>query len=373
MVSLGGAMAATVLTQTLTANPGAVSSGAFTVDDNPLVAGPTTASTSAVSITPVALSQFNPTTGILVGARVSAVIPVTITTQVFGIGGATGNRTVNGTTTYVGGVSATGVSATSAATALSLSHSCNGNNCVGNDAQNGNNSNTSGAATYSASGTVASGSLSSYYGTNNTGVQISTAGTLTVSSTGGGNLTSAFTQGIVNRTAGSSYSVAYDYLNFSSPSFNGSSVVRTLDLNFGTIHQANGPATLNFTLFNIGNANSAGFDLVSLGSDGNPLFTTTLAPFSGQTNNIDGGQSRTFSVSVTPTTLGSKVEQFRLALRDSAVDVGTGLGAKDFDMTLNVFALVLPEPGTWLSMIIGFGLIGSAARRQRRAGLAPAA
>jgi len=80
MVALGGAMAATVLTQTFTANPGAVSSGAFTVDDNPLVAGPTTASTSAVSITPVALSQFNPTTGILVGARVSAVIPVTITT-----------------------------------------------------------------------------------------------------------------------------------------------------------------------------------------------------------------------------------------------------------------------------------------------------
>ena len=372
MVALGGAMAATVLTQTFTANPGAVSSGAFTVDDNPLVAGPTTASTSAVSITPVALSQFNPTTGILVGARVSAVIPVTITTQVYGIGG-NGNRTVNGTTTYVGGVSATGVSATSAATALSLSHSCNGNNCVGNDAQNGNNSNTSGAATYSASGTVAPGSLSSYYGTNTTGVQIATGGTLTVSSTGGGNLTSAFTRGIVNRTAGSSYSVAYDYLNFSSPSFDGSTVVRTFDLNFGTIHQANGLATLDFTLFNIGNANSAGFDLVSLGRDGNALFTTTLAPFSGQANNIDGGQSRTFSVSVTPTTLGSKVEQFRLALRDSAVDVGTGgLGAKDFDMTLNVFALVLPEPGTWLSMIIGFGLIGSAARRQRRAGLAAA-
>ncbi len=363
-----GATAATVLTQTQTATPGAASSTAFIVNDPANVAGATTASTSTVLIAPVALSQFNPTTGILVGARVSATIPVTISTVVYFTGGTGGGGTnVSGTTTYVGGVSAAGVSATSAATALTQSHSCSGGNCSANDAQNTNNTRTSGAATYSASGAVASASLSSYYGTNATGVAVSTAGTLTVSSTGtGANITSGTTAGIVNRTAGSSYSVAYDYLNFSSPSFNGSSVVRTLDLNFGTVHQANGLTTRNFTLFNIGNANSAGFDLISLDSNGNSLFTTTLAPFSGQTNNIDGGQSRTFSVSLTPSSLGSKVEQFRLVARDSAADVGDGVGAQDYALTLNIFATVLPEPGTWVSMIFGFGLIGAASRRRRR-------
>jgi hypothetical protein len=33
----------------------------------------------------------------------------------------------------------------------------------------------------------------------------------------------------------------------------------------------------------------------------------------------------------------------------------------------NVFVEVLPEPGTWVQMIAGFGLIGAARRRQRRA------
>ena len=367
MVALGGAMAATVLTQTFTANPGAASANpAFTV--TALTSQTMTQVSTAPSFALVPLSQFNPTTGILIGARVSASITTSVTAQVTATGPTNGsNRTVAGSATYTGGVSGPGVTATGG-TPITANVQCNGGNCL--NSPNNNTTTSAASTTFNSGGTVAAASLSSYHGAGT--VDIATAGSLSVTTTTGSNLTTGSTLGIVNRAAGSNYTVTYDYLNFSSPSFNGSSVVRTFDLNFGTIHQANGLATLDFTLFNIGNANSAGFDLVSLGRDGNALFTTTLAPFSGQANNIDGGQSRTFSVSVTPTTLGSKVEQFRLALRDSAVDVGTGLGAKDFDMTLNVFALVLPEPGTWLSMIIGFGLIGSAARRQRRAGLAAA-
>ncbi|MBC7522589.1 MAG: PEPxxWA-CTERM sorting domain-containing protein [Sandarakinorhabdus sp.] len=360
-------MAATTLTQTVTATPGAASSAGFVVNDNPLVAGATTSSTSTVAIAPVALSQFNPATGILVGARVSATIPVTITTQVYGIGAASGGRTVNGTTTYVGGVSATGVSATSATAALSLSHSCSGNNCVGNDAQNGNNTRTSGAATYTANGTVAPGSLASYYGTNATGVELATAGTLSVSSTGGGALTSAFTRGIVNRTAGSSYSVSYDYLNFSKASFDANTVLTTTTLDFGKVKIGTGPITLNFTLYNIGNANSAGVDLLSLTRDrSSPYFSTTLLPFSGAAGNLDGGQSRTYAVTLNPTVLGLKIDTFRLRMADSAADVGAGLGARQFDLAFSVAALVLPEPGSWATMIVGFGLIGAVMRRRRQ-------
>jgi hypothetical protein len=37
----------------------------------------------------------------------------------------------------------------------------------------------------------------------------------------------------------------------------------------------------------------------------------------------------------------------------------------------NVWLTVLPEPGTWLMMVAGFGLVGHAVRRQRRAFAAP--
>jgi hypothetical protein len=310
----------------------------------------------------VALSKFDPNAGILVGARVSATIPVTLTAQVTAINSlGSNNRSVDTTVTYTGGVSATGLAAVSAQTPITLLHSCNGANCLQSPS---NQSQTSPQTIFSASGTVNSASLASYYGTSPTPVQISTSGLLSVSTTTGTNLGTGFGLGIVNRTAGSSYSIAYDYLNFAQPSFNGSTVQPAFTLDFGTRFINSGPVTLNFTLYNIGNQNSAGFDVLSVTPEnGNPLFTTTLTPF---TNSVAGGASRSFSATFDPNSLGGQIDKLRIIARDSAADVGDGIGAREYVLELSLAGLVaLPDPATWMTMIAGFGFVGGAMRRRR--------
>ena len=58
-------------------------------------------------------------------------------------------------------------------------------------------------------------------------------------------------------------SASYDYLLHAAPSFNDSSSVLTLNLDFGTFHVGD-VATLGFDLFNLADVNRAGLDLDSI-------------------------------------------------------------------------------------------------------------
>jgi hypothetical protein len=303
------------------------------------------------------MSQFNPNSGILLGARLTATVPVSVTTVVTSTVPQTGSRRgVEASTTYTGAVTAAGVSIPG--TAITSTISCSGGNCA-NSPNNGTRTVT---GSIGGNAAVASGSLGSYYGTGN--VNVATAGSVNVSVTNEANVITGTGTGTVARTAGSSYSIAYDYLSFSQPSFNGTTVQPALTLDFGTVVLNSGAVTRNFTLYNIGNQNSAGFDVISVTPvSGNPLFTTTLAPF---TNSVAGGASRSFSATFNPSSLGGQIDKLRIIARDSAADVGSGIGAREYVLELSLAGWVaLPDPGTWMTMIAGFGFVGGAMRRRR--------
>jgi hypothetical protein len=349
------AMAATALTSTVSATPGASTGVALSATALGNLGTASASGNTGVALVP--LSQFNSNSGILLGARVTATVPVSLTTVVTGTVPARGSgRAISATSTYTAAVTAPGVNITGSQ--ISATATCSGGNCPNSP------TNQSRTVTGSVSGNaaVSAGSLAAYYGTGTVG--LATEGALNVAVTNDSNVTSGRVDGTVSRTAGATYSIAYDYLNFSSPSFASNVVQDALNLDFGTLGLGSASTTLNFTLFNIGNANSAGFDLLSVSRDtGNALFSTTLLPF---TNSVEGGGSRTFQMSFNPATLGSQFDVFRLRLRDSAADVDSGVGARDYDLRINVASfVVLPEPGSWATMIIGFGLIGGTMRRRR--------
>lgn len=350
------ALAAIPLTSTVTVNPGAATGPTLTAIANG--AGATASNSSSSPVVLVPISQFNPNTGILLGARVTASVPVTLTTVVTGtVLSSGGDRTVTSTASYTGAVSGPGVSIAGAP--ISVTRSCSGGNCPNSP------SNQTGTATGTIAGTatVGSASLADYYGTGNVGV--STGGSLGITVQNGVRATQGNGDASVTRNAGSSYSVAYDYLNFSQASFNGSTVQSALTLDFGTRILNSGPVTLNFSIYNIGNNNSAGLDLLSVTSqNGNTLFTTTLDPFV----DLAGGANRSFTATFNPASLGSTGDRLRLVFKDAANDVGNGLGARETVMDVYYAALmVLPDPGTWMTMILGFGFVGSAMRRRRAA------
>lgn len=352
-------MAVTPLTTTVS-----VAGSATQVQTSALTASVATGGTSATATgsaaaTDVALGQFDTSTGILVGARVRvAGVSTAVTSRVTGTVLANGNgRTVDTTTNLAGNVSGAGITSISNASATA-SRNCAGGNCTNSPS---NQSSSNPGPTLAGSATVAGASLGAYAGTSTVTLGRSGTGSTTVT-TGAGALTgSGF--GIYGFTGGT-YAIDYDYLNFSAPSFSSSSLVSTLSHDFGTVALGSGPVVFNFTLFNIGNINSAGFDLISLSTDNeNTLFTTTLGPFN---DSIAAGGSRNFSVTLNPTMLGRQIDTFRLRLRDSAADVGSGVGARDYALVFNVGGLIaLPEPGIWAMMIGGFGLVGASARRRR--------
>jgi hypothetical protein len=354
LVAATSVFAAVPLTSTVTVTPGVSTGSANSVT---LLGGGTSSMSGSTGVALVPISQFNPNSGILLGARLTATVPVSVTTVVTSTVPQTGSdRRATASTTYTGAVTSAGASIPGSA--ITSSVFCTAGNCA-NSPNNGTNVVT---GSISGNAAVASGSLGSYYGTGN--VNVATAGSVDVSITNQARVTSGTGTGTIARTAGSTYSLAYDYLNFAQPSFNGSTVQSALTIDFGTLVLNSGSSTINFTLYNIGNQNSAGFDVISVTPEnGNPLFSTTLAPF---TNSVAGGASRSFSATFDPNTLGGQIDKLRIIARDSAADVGNGIGAREYVLELSLAGLVaLPDPATWMTMIAGFGLVGGVMRRRR--------
>lgn len=318
-----------------------------------------TVSTTGPTLVPI--SRFDLNTGILVGARMSVTIPYTMSVSATGTIPASGSgRTVDVTSGISGSVSIAGTSIST--TSFAASPKCNSGDCL-NQSSN-NTASTSG--TLSGNATVASANLAALTGTSpgtvNFSTQVSNSNTQI---TNGSAVTTGFatSQFVVGSTtqASNQYSVAYDYLNFANPSFSSASVVTTTTLDFGTLALNSGLATLNFSISNIGNINSAGLELYQINSPGNALFSSTISPFL----NLAGGGTSAFTASFNPLNVGLFSGAYTFLFRDYAPG---GVGIRNYSLTMNVIGNVfdpVPEPANWMTMLLGFGLTGAIARRRK--------
>lgn len=160
------------------------------------------------------------------------------------------------------------------------------------------------------------------------------------------------------------YSITYDYVTHAQPTLNSIDIL-DLTLDFGTLILNSGPVTLNFIIRNLGDASTTDLNFDGfIRQVGNSNFSTDLAPFS----NLAAGDLLTFSMTFDPLTLGTNTEDFDLYFADH-VPTG-GVGGRDYVLNLTtkaeVVAGAVPEAATWAMMILGFGAVGAAARRQRR-------
>jgi hypothetical protein len=310
--------------------------------------------------TTVNLAQFNTNTGILIGARATVNTSVFTTAQVGGNSVGTGSRTVTANVTQTGSVAVAGVTFNS--TAQTVSRQCSGGNCANSP---GNNAATSITATISGTTAVPTANLAAYAGTGTIGFTNSASGSTrvtTAGNAGNGTAQSFMTFGSTT-TANNTYSIAYDYVNFANPSFSSSSTVTGSSLDFGTLLINSGLATLNFSITNIGNINTAGLSLTSITrSTNNSQLASSITTF---TDGLDGGFTNNYTLNFNPLSVGAVNDIFTFNFIDFAP--AGSVGARSYQLNLavsgNVFDPV-PEPSSWMMMLLGFGLVGAVARRR---------
>ena len=319
--------------------------------------------TTGAGPTLVPISRFDTNTGILVGARMSVNIPITLALTARGTVPASGrNRRVDVASTVSGSVALAGASLTS--TTFAVTERCDNGACLVPTAGN----TTSSARTLNGSAAISAANLALLAGAGTGTVNFTTAvnaantAIINRSNVITGFADTRFTVGGAT-TANNSYSVAYDYVNFANPSFNNSSTVTSSSRDFGTLALNSGLATLNFSITNIGNINSAGLSLTSISrSTNNSQLTSTITTF---TNGLDGGFTNNYSVNFNPLSVGAVNDIFTFNFIDFAPAGSVGARSHQLNLAVsgNVFDPV-PEPASWMFMLLGFGLVGTVARRR---------
>lgn len=323
----------------------------------------------------VSLSKFSNSTGILLGAKVNVKdVATTISTRVSAAtsGGTAAARSATANSTnWQASVSGTGFTtitsgltnsrrncsaATGSTACTSPAFSAASTSLPGNA--------TAGSGTFTNSASVNAASLASYIGVGSVDLFRSATGATAI--TPGSRASTATAQSVYSMEGGT-YQIVYDYIKFSTPSFDVNGQLTSAVLDFGPTMK-NTPVTLNFSLYNIGNINSTGMNLVNVTRDDvTTPFTTDATPFT----NVLQGTSQLFSVTFNPTTNGSFSENFHFNLADF-VPVGAVGGRsyltrpQDYTLNLTVMGSTIPEPATWATLIAGFTLVGVSARRRRR-------
>lgn len=327
---------------------------------------------SVAGTTAATINRFDLNTGILVGARYNVTMPYTVSltalatapasgsgrkTDVFSA--VTGSVGLGGTFLTIASLGTVGVPATASCGAGNC-FNLTGNNTTSTNSNSGTQQNFSGSATVANLANVAgigAGSLSFATNVSAQNTTVTTEGNVW-SGTAASRLQLGSTTAASNQ-----YSVSYDYLNFANPSFATSSTVTSSSLNFGTRALGSGSVALNFAITNIGNINTAGLSLTSISrSTNNGQFSTNISTF---TNGLDGGFTNNYTMNFDPLSVGSVNDIFTFTFIDFAP--AGSVGGRTYTLTMNVAGDVfdpVPEPGSWMMMLLGFGLVGAVARRR---------
>jgi hypothetical protein len=154
----------------------------------------------------------------------------------------------------------------------------------------------------------------------------------------------------------------YSYLLHAMASFDGSSAVNSLTLDFGTVAQNSISPSLSFSLFNQANADRTGLDLdYVIGSGDTSSFSTDLSTVTG----LAQGSSQAFLANLLTSTTGAFNAQYLLNLSDA--DLGASSTRQNYQLTLNLVGNVaaVPVPAAVWSFLTGFmGLLALGRRKQ---------
>lgn len=208
--------------------------------------------------------------------------------------------------------------------------------------------------------------LDSWVGAGNIISTINT--TITANRIGGsGNLSAGVSSLGTNNTGGStttpqqtdlnaSYSVVYNYLDHAIASFDGSSAVTSLDIDFGTLLLGNSISSIGFDIFNLVGTNGVALDLTSITLSGDTAaFVTDLGLFS----DLAHGAHNSYTASFDPISAGSFDATYLLTLSDNAI--GAASSRHTYSLVLSLTANVvnptaIPEPN--VIALLGIGLLG---------------
>jgi hypothetical protein len=305
--------------------------------------------TSSASAPAATVGSFNTNLGVLTGARVSVSIPYTLTVTALAptVPASGSGRTVDVSSTLSAAITLAGTSIVG--TSFTATPKCNSGDCL-----NGSSNNIQTfSGTFSGTQTVSTANLaqlaSSGVGTVSFGSAILGANTTVINGTGipalnpdgtgGGGARSSLTLGSTT-TAQNQYSVAYDYVKFSMPSFTTLSQVTANSINLGTRFVDSGATSASFTIANIGDINTAATSLIGTArSVDDTRFSTSFASL----NNLAAGSSQNFNVSFNSTTAGSFSDIFTFTMQD-AVAGGVGLRSTPLALTVNATVLNRSAP-----------------------------
>lgn len=306
-------------------------------------------SASKTQATNAMISQFGASQGVLVGVTTTLTAGNNSTyLRADGANAARGSASVDASWTGSGGLNTTG----------NLNTVSKAGNADGTD----NSWNA-------LSQTISNGaSLNSWVGTGNLLSTINT--TINANRTDGGSnialtadissLGTNFGSGIPTSSLtnlSAAYTVTYNYLEHAVASFDGSSTLTSLDIDFGTIVLGDSISSINFDIFNLAGVNGVALDLTSISPSGDTAaFVTDLGFFS----DLIHGAHNSYSASFDPASAGTFDATYLLTLSD---DDATGASASRHTYSLElhltgtaVNPTAIPEPS--IIALLGAGLLG---------------